>query len=594
MQIIPTSSSNINGAFFSGMDWSSQNASDFFDTMQSAINAVDAGEYVSADTALAEEDEPQVESPYTRHTTDGVTYTLSEVCFTKEELLELRAQLLKEGAREESLKQFDILADQPAGATLAQVMASLMGSGKAPEIDEEMEHSITALLGQIDPTGQLATDALDFMRRGNGLGALNLIQEALGKLDATDGLDIDAEGLLALGRGLGLNADSLRNLINGMGGNGSLRLNADQFDTLLNPAKNQFLTEAANAEKLDAALEKTLKPIIRKARDRMEKEQAASELQNRRVEQSRILIDKTVQERSRQIMDETVTGEAQPLDKDVPLADLRQMEKAKMRESATNAGLDRENSTNARQVVNMPDQRVENRQTAGDDAGSGLMNDQNRGKSDAWQNLLGKLDAKVSQNTGMGLNSSSAVYSMLQNNVMQEPFAAVNQLLEGEAQLSQRLASQVQQGMLTAMRDGSTRLDLQLHPAELGTIAITLVARNGEVTARIRSEKSETAEMVNRQLDAIRVNLEQQGVRVDKIEVQLEDKQDHAGNLFQDLGQHNARQEEDARRQALDRLRNLASVRNNSLNMEESALAQSMHIVGQSARYAGQALHVVA
>ncbi len=83
-------------------------------------------------------------------------------------------------------------------------------------------------------------------------------------------------------------------------------------------------------------------------------------------------------------------------------------------------------------------------------------------------------------------------------------------------------------------------------------------------------------------------------MRVDKIEVQLEDKQDHAGNLFQDLGQHNARQEEDARRQALDRLRNLASVRNNSLNMEESALAQSMHIVGQSARYAGQALHVVA
>ncbi|MDE5879817.1 MAG: flagellar hook-length control protein FliK, partial [Desulfovibrio sp.] len=122
-----------------------------------------------------------------------------------------------------------------------------------------------------------------------------------------------------------------------------------------------------------------------------------------------------------------------------------------------------------------------------------------------------------------------------------------------------------------------------------------LVARNGEVSAQIRSEKSETAEMVTRQLDTIRVNLEQQGIKVDKIEVQMENSADqNPSTAWQDLGQHNARQEEDARREELARLRNLATVRNNTRNSEPTVLEQPVHISGQTARYAGQAMHLVA
>lgn len=87
------------------------------------------------------------------------------------------------------------------------------------------------------------------------------------------------------------------------------------------------------------------------------------------------------------------------------------------------------------------------------------------------------------------------------------------------------MTQQVERGLLSALKDGGTRLDLQLHPQELGAITLTLTARNGEVSARIRSEKSETAEMVTRQLDTIRANLEQQGIKVDKIEVQLQSQQ---------------------------------------------------------------------
>ena len=193
---------------------------------------------------------------------------------------------------------------------------------------------------------------------------------------------------------------------------------------------------------------------------------------------------------------------------------------------------------------------------------------------------------------GFESKASSIVYSMLQGN---QNIVDLNVQADtaATAALSRHLASQVENGMLTAMRDGATRLDLQLHPQELGAIGITLTMRNGEVSARIRSEKGETAEMVSRQIESIRINLEQQGIKVDKIEVQLQ-SHDNGGGMWQDLQQHNAWQEEDARRGQMARLRNLAGLRNKGADSDDSILEQSVHVLAQTARYASQSLHVVA
>lgn len=569
MQILPSTNYDGASAFFSLGDESK--GSDFLFAMQDALNSVQDGDSLSADAALAQ-DAPEVESPYVKHTTDGVTYTMGEVLFTKQELAELRQELLKEGAPVESLKQFDILADQPAGATLAQVMASLMAQMKEVRLSEEDEQAITSFLGQIDPTGDLASNVLAQMRAGNGLGAFNMIQNALGELDLTDAISLDMDTAQAFGHGLGLNSDTMRQLSEAFGGYSSLTLNAAQFDTLMNPVKNQLLTDAANAEKLDAALEKTLKPIIKKARDRMAKEKEAAERESRRVQQSKVLIDKTVLGNSREMMNETLaeTGAA--------------LEKNNLKENLA------ANASNALNTLNTPHEKGAT--AFGNEAGEKDAKDQGSNAKGGWSDLLGKVDVKPT--IAQGPASNSIIYSMLQGNLENE--ASLQQTALGDQQaplLPTQLASQVEQGLLTAMRDGASRLDLQLHPAELGNIAITLIARNGEVTALIRSEKSETAEMMQRQLDTIRVNLENQGVRVDKIEVQLENHQDTAQQFFDDLGQHNARQEDQTRRQELTRMRNLAALRRQD-DAQDMGLAQDMHTIGQSARHAGQALHVVA
>ncbi|MDE7241995.1 flagellar hook-length control protein FliK, partial [Desulfovibrio sp.] len=216
-------------------------------------------------------------------------------------------------------------------------------------------------------------------------------------------------------------------------------------------------------------------------------------------------------------------------------------------------------------------------------------------KNPEWNELLGKVETRAAAPAQPTTTASgSFLYTLLQGG-QNIPDAVPAQEAGQLPQISRQVAGQVEQGMLTAMRDGATRLDLQLHPAELGAITITLVARNGAVSSQIRSEKSETAEMVSRQLDTIRVNLEQQGIKVDKIEVQMENSADqNPSTAWQDLGQHNARQEEDARREELARLRNLATVRNNTRNSDSTVLEQPVHISGQTARYAGQAMHLVA
>ncbi len=620
MQILPTDTADTTLNFWSSMGNQSDASTDFMQTMQDAMNSVENGQDVSVNAALQNgsgQKQAMVESPYSRHTTDGVTYTLDEVCFTKQELQELREKLLKAGAPEESLKQFDVLAGQPDGATLAQVMASLTGTEKAVGVRDEDAETITALLGKIDPTGDLAASVLQCMGEGKGEDALALITGAFAKLDPDESIEISRDDALALGRGLGLNKNSLQSLADNFGRYDALRVTGEQFGNLMKPASMQFATDKANREKLDAALEQTLKPIISKARDRMEKEKAASALQNRKVEQSRILIDKTVQEQSREILNQTLQS-GQQADDSPDAAEIASQSEAVSRKlngkqsgavgeaggaenhdnladklARASANTDKSRNAASEAVPGVGAARVETAESGknGSDAPA-FENNSGQGKSKEWSELLGKVETRAAApqaNTG-----NSIVFSMLQGGQRLSEAGPIQSNAAEDQTLSRQVAQQVERGLLSSLKDGGTRLDLQLHPQELGAITLTLTARNGEVSARIRSEKSETAEMVTRQLDTIRANLEQQGIKVDKIEVQLQSQQGDDGRQWQNLDQHNSRQEEDARREELARLKNLATLRNSSENMQPEILEQPVHSLTQTARYATQSLHVVA
>jgi len=140
---------------------------------------------------------------------------------------------------------------------------------------------------------------------------------------------------------------------------------------------------------------------------------------------------------------------------------------------------------------------------------------------------------------------------------------------------------------LGKLADGGRRLELQLAPSELGAVTLILTSgKGGEISATIRSERSETAELLARHLDIIRVNLEEQGLKVDKLEVQnqmLNNRDD-----WQGMEQHNAMREEQERREHLERLRRLGRGGNGAIQ------ARDVQLHEQTAEISEHGLHVVA
>lgn len=106
--------------------------------------------------------------------------------------------------------------------------------------------------------------------------------------------------------------------------------------------------------------------------------------------------------------------------------------------------------------------------------------------------------------------------------------------------LPSQTLNQIEQAILSSSRNGVQRLEVKLNPVELGAMTIALATnRQGEVSAVIRPEKEETAALINQQVDQIRAELENQGFKVDKVEVQTQ-LADQGGQNWQGAQQHNA------------------------------------------------------
>lgn len=615
MQIIPTSAASFDALFTGSKDESSSFA-DFFSAVHDAIDSVERGEHVSASAAASEA--PRVQSPYSRTTTNGVTYTLDEVCFTKQELAELRRDLLKAGAPLDALKKFDALADQPDGATLAQVMASLQNMGGSVALSDEDKTHISTLLKKIDPSGVLETRVQQLIGEGKGEAALDSIYSFMAHLDPTAGLDVETAEALALGRGIGLDTTSLQTLLKSFGGNDGMNLLMGQFSSLMAPAAHHFTEQKTAQKQLDAALQQTLQPLVSKARARTEKELQASALRNKEAQQSKILIDQTVQKNTRHMLEETLTANSQDGQKFQDLKSAEHQSNAVSRKldgsqsaGVGHAGAQGSKAETAFTRVSANTEQASNQQSTTQQHGegpehAGKQNDAGKNGQAGYQAFGEDRQSSAkdsSRDASWGEMTRKVDVQPLFNGRQDNQAAAALQTLDAANQASAEVsrpapipryvAQQVEQGLLSSFRSGTTRLDLQLHPQELGAITLSLSLRNGEVSATIRSEKTETAEMVTRQLEAIRTNLEQQGLKVDKVEVQLNSRQQDE-NAWQNLNQHNSWQEEDARREELSRLKNLSTMRNTRNNLDETTLEQPVHSHTHAARYTTRSLHVVA
>ncbi len=597
MQILPTNATDLLKApAITTMLLDDERTNDFMDLINDILEDEDNEERSEGSQSQPMDTEalraaPQVQSPYARNSHNGITFTLDEVCFTKQELQELRNDLIKAGATQESLSRLTALAELPDGATLAQVMASVKGTGATPLLSDDDKSGISSLLNQIDPSGVLNTTLQDLMQEGQGREALNTLLDFVGQLNATDQLDISRDQIIALGRGLGLDTTGLQALTNAFGQDDSRTFFNGQLAELLAPASDFFARQQAGQESLDKALKETLQKRISAARARTEKERQANELQSRSAMQSKVHIDRTVQQHTRDILEDTLAKAQDDARQTAAEGRGKSMaEQATAEVNNTQFANQQQPQQPADAVFTMQARISDSRQGEhGGNSGKDMLNDagQNNKNASGWGDLLNKMDVKPATT----ITADSQVNFAGQQS---QQVAGQNIRTAAEAApLSRQAVQDVTQAMLSSLKDGGKRMDLQLTSQELGNLTVTLTVRNGEVSALLRSEKTESAALLQQQLDVIRVNLEEQGLKVDKVEVQLQ-SQDEQNQLWQDLDQHNFQQEQQARREEFARMRNLATTRHSSSNRGSGALEHSMHSPEGTAHYAVGALNLVA
>lgn len=80
---------------------------------------------------------------------------------------------------------------------------------------------------------------------------------------------------------------------------------------------------------------------------------------------------------------------------------------------------------------------------------------------------------------------------------------------------------------------------LKLHPQELGELRMEIRVEQDNIKAHITTQNPQAQEMLDRHLPRLRESLEQQGLRLDQIEITVADKSNDDRQLFQNNpGQH--------------------------------------------------------
>ena len=188
-------------------------------------------------------------------------------------------------------------------------------------------------------------------------------------------------------------------------------------------------------------------------------------------------------------------------------------------------------------------------------------------------------DSQAESNTGNG-------FSMLDS--LKETMAEVQQtenLSASQEVDTQDIMRQIMDYMKVQLKPETTSLEMQLHPANLGTLQIQMVTKGGSLTANFITQNEAVKAALESQMVQLQQNFEEQGIKVNSIEVTV---QPHAfeQNLEQGRGNNSGQNQPGRgrnRRINLDALQDEAEI--GSLTAEEQLAAEMLRAGGNTIDY---------
>lgn len=150
---------------------------------------------------------------------------------------------------------------------------------------------------------------------------------------------------------------------------------------------------------------------------------------------------------------------------------------------------------------------------------------------------------------------------------------------------TQDIMNQIMDYMKIQLKPGMDQLEMQLHPASLGSVQIQITSRGGEVTAHFQVQNETVKAAIESQIVELKESLRDQGVKVEAVQVTVE-SHGFESNLWQGQGgEQNAASQNGKRTPRRINLNELNELFEEEASEEEILNARVMEMNGTTVDY---------
>lgn len=538
--------------------------------------------------------------------TGNVVSDPNNVRMTKEDFAQLKASLSKSGISDKDIEELEAKIGSSQGLTWGAFMTFLQDkiAGNQPlgRLGTEGKRELQSFLGKLGFTPGEASQMLTDLEQGQAAKAWSSISSKISSLSAEATLSVTASEAQALAKALGLSTTAQNRL-------SELFSRLEERELGGRDIRAALLAVAAEVKNQDAAEGKALTQVkdlasqVFVAAQKREFGQTLSDSREDHVARKAMLAKEmasrgtdedggNASSGTKNVADvdfaftedpeasgkagkgqaQTVIGEQGLGQKRVTLAETGQGNDLQGRSGTSEGRKDFfGNGSSGGQKDGSMDDRGAKEHAASNREQTGLGESAGRkgagaSSTDAdWAGFWSKigLDARAGKSSGTEATLKEALTGVSFSHAFSHVSAQVSshRLVQAEnsqgmnPSLSSDVLRQVESGMLRNLGQGANRITLNLTPDELGSVTVMLTVKDKDVQAVIRAETPEAAKILSENMVRVRESLEQQGLKVSKLDVQTSLAQQQDQSAWQGASQHNEarRQQEelDRRRTAL-------------------------------------------
>ncbi len=479
--------------------------------------------------------------------------SLDKDSLKSEDLEVLRASLKKRGLKDEQLNSLENLINSGQPMTMGALVNALSGKKRnTPALTEEERQQLGSALRKMGFTQDETTELESMMDQGKSGAAMQAINRKLRAMEQDARLSLDKVEAQSLARGLELSDKASQKMMALFGQNEQLDMNKEGLSALLAQANKEVAEKSQAARKLAKELQGAIDDTLKSAKFR---EATASDADARASRKA---------ERSETRINDKLTAKSNNLGPEALAERIRRLAQAGEEGDAAEQEQDLE-----RHLKDMAHKAFVARKEGGGDSSASRGEESRVRRSESSATFANVVAEGMFSSTSASSSGAAARPEGLNASVRQELF------------------SQVEQGMLRELSDGSHKITLQLAPENLGQVSVMLTVRQGEVRAVIRTDNEETSAALSQQMAQLKTSLEEQGLKVAQLEVETRMADNASDQNWGSAAQYNQEQElrEQARFLQLSKLRREAgndlarNMQNTSVKAALQEEISGLHIV---------------